>query len=902
MVISSFNCEGWDTQVIENMMFELSKDHSQKIILCLQETWRYEVPRAFEKRMKDKYDFIHISSMDSSLPRSRGRPFGGICMIISKDIDYELHYSDTRCQSIILLEHRTLVTNVYLPYDNARISADENTENYTQAVSHLIASHHLADDILCSITVGDVNCAPTDLSDRAEIWAQFLNDHNYEDADLLFYDENVFTHNRSGRLIDRLVISANPTIASVEKVEVNMKFVSSDHFPLVAEVSLQKIASKPPEALSPPRLNWKKASVRALDSYNNLANKLCANSLVKFYTGTIDGPVLYTETVNNLATAAEKCIPKFKKNENRPNHNIPMWRERMSTFQANVDFWLQSQFLQGGPSRCHPYIRQQLRIARAQYKRQHRALRREIRGSISDCTTRQNCHKVLFGKRKAPQPSIIDGHTREGQPMMWREFYKESYNAEETPYSGDLLDGIDNKLLTQQIDFSLFNLNELNDAVNLMNTNKSYKMHYHWKSLNAFDHCAKVCLIETFNEWANDALMNKPKKLWTLFDTNLSPIPKNGKRNLTQKKSWRPISLGTSENWILEKVFLARLRPFSDVSDSQFGYKEKHSTSHAIELVRVLERSSDCHVCMLDASSAFDKLSWCRIRDQLIKRNVPLSLTKLCLLQLSSNRISVCGTDFIYPRLGIKQGGVLSGRYFSMCYDDLVYMLRKTGSGVLFLSLNNKRILIQIIVYADDILLISKSPSGLASLIDCTLTFSQLYGDVTFNPSKSVILRLGTDRKPPVSVRNIPVADTCEYLGTMIGRAADPQRNAATKLYTKANIMLKENKELIQCSNEVKNLAVECYGNVYALENFLNVGPKLRQAHRYLTQAAHSDWRTHADLPGPNIRSRRLYTVYNLDSLEVLHRRRRNNFLIKAESSNNLIIKGVIGSLPRITV
>ena len=146
------------------------------------------------------------------------------------------------------------------------------------------------------------------------------------------------------------------------------------------------------------------------------------------------------------------------------------------------------------------------------------------------------------------------------------------------------------------------------------------------------------------------------------------------------------------------------------------------------------------------------------------------------------------------------------------------------------------------------------------------------------------------------------VATTYEYLGVLIGRTADPQREAATKLYTKANIMLKENKELVQCSQEVKNLAVTSYGNVYALENFLQVGPKLRQAHRYLTQAAHSNWRVYADLPGPNIRSRRLYSVYSLDSLEVLHRRRRNNFLIKAESSSNIIIKTVIGALPRITV
>ena len=106
--------------------------------------------------------------------------------------------------------------------------------------------------------------------------------------------------------------------------------------------------------------------------------------------------------------------------------------------------------------------------------------------------------------------------------------------------------------------------------------------------------------------------------------------------------------------------------------DCQFGYKREHSTSHAIELVRVLERSSDCHVCMLDASSAFDKISWYRIRDELLKRRIPYHLIKLCMKQLTSNRISVCGTQFIYPRSGIKQGGVMSGKYFSICYDTLV--------------------------------------------------------------------------------------------------------------------------------------------------------------------------------------------------------------------------------------
>ena len=146
------------------------------------------------------------------------------------------------------------------------------------------------------------------------------------------------------------------------------------------------------------------------------------------------------------------------------------------------------------------------------------------------------------------------------------------------------------------------------------------------------------------------------------------------------------------------------------------------------------------------------------------------------------------------------------------------------------------------------------------------------------------------------------MAECHEYLGIEIGRGADQQKIAAAKLYTKANILLHQNCELKKCSVAVKNVAIYTYGNVYSIENMLFVGPMLRQAHRYLTKSVHSDWACYADLPGPNIRSRILYTAYGIHSLEVIHRKRRNNFLIKAALHENSIISGVIGSLDRITI
>ena len=207
-----------------------------------------------------------------------------------------------------------------------------------------------------------------------------------------------------------------------------------------------------------------------------------------------------------------------------------------------------------------------------------------------------------------------------------------------------------------------------------------------------------------------------------------------------------------------------------------------------------------------------------------------------------------------------------------------------------------------VLIYADDILLISASPDGLEKLIERTFLFASKYDDITFNTSKSWILRVGRHNKPPVSVCGIPTTECHEYLGVEIGRKADQQKRSATQLYSNSNKLFVQNKSLYKCSIGVKNICISSYGNVYCLENELSVSSKLRKAHRYMTKSVHTNWPMYADLDGPNIRSRQLYTIFDLDSIEVIHRRRRNYFLIKASTHENRLIADIIGNLPRITV
>ena len=198
----------------------------------------------------------------------------------------------------------------------------------------------------------------------------------------------------------------------------------------------------------------------------------------------------------------------------------------------------------------------------------------------------------------------------------------------------------------------------------------------------------------------------------------------------------------------------------------------------------------------------------------------------------------MCGTNIFYPQLGVKQGGVLSGILFSACYDDLADELENTGVGILYKTLN-RFILLCVLIYADDILLIASSPYGLKLLIKKTLSFALCYNDITLNPDKSWILRLGNHRKPAVSVLGIPTTECHEYLGVEIGLKADQQKVAAGKLYSRANKLIAQNGELKKCSTRVKNVCIKSYGSVYCIENELSVTSKLRQAHRYMVKLVH---------------------------------------------------------------
>ena len=94
LVIATLNCEGIKDAIIRNIIVTLSNNHKNNIVLCLQETWRYNLSAQLSHEFSDRYNFLHESTTDSNKPCSRGRPFGGICYIISKTIAFTTCYTN----------------------------------------------------------------------------------------------------------------------------------------------------------------------------------------------------------------------------------------------------------------------------------------------------------------------------------------------------------------------------------------------------------------------------------------------------------------------------------------------------------------------------------------------------------------------------------------------------------------------------------------------------------------------------------------------------------------------------------------------------------------------------------------------------------------------------------------
>ena len=129
-------------------------------------------------------------------------------------------------------------------------------------------------------------------------------------------------------------------------------------------------------------------------------------------------------------------------------------------------------------------------------------------------------------------------------------------------------------------------------------------------------------------------------------------------------------------------------------------------------------------MCFMDASKAFDQVNHWTLFKKLIDRGTPLIFVRIIMQWYITQKAcvrwgSVLSDNFLITN-GVRQGGILSLLFFNVYMDCLSESLCITQTGC-----NVGGVMINHLMYADDLVIISPSAKGLQRLVDMCCVWSE---------------------------------------------------------------------------------------------------------------------------------------------------------------------------------
>ena len=315
-----------------------------------------------------------------------------------------------------------------------------------------------------------------------------------------------------------------------------------------------------------------------------------------------------------------------------------------------------------------------------------------------------------------------------------------------------------------------FTLENIIDAVFSMKKNKCADdqainaEHFFNAPLALFDR-----LQHMFNSMLRHSFVPKQFQRGTIV-----PIVKDRNGDQGDLNNYRGVTIAS----IVSKVFEHSLRicfsEYLSTSRYQFGFKRKSSTCHAVFCLKetvnyYTTHGSNVYCSYLDASKAFDRLVHSGLFLKLLNRGTPLVFIDVIINWYSDLSCRVrwghAYSEWFVIEAGVRQGGVLSPDFYCIYVDDLVEILSQAGIGC-----HIKNTFLSILLYADDMALISPSLRGLQKLLNLTENYC-LKWDISLNAKKSKNMLFGKKHPlPPLQLdgKNIEWVEKWTYLGVTV--------------------------------------------------------------------------------------------------------------------------------------
>ena len=783
----SYNLNNY-SQIKYNLVKEIFKRCS---FLLLQETWEYE--SEFIRKFKNDFpnsECISASKMELDGIKA-GRPYGGLAICSHSNLKCKVEYINTQSKSICAMKINVndiciLLVNVYMPSTDKK----EDLEEYSSILRE-VSNICIKSNTQYLILGGDWNGNVEKDNSRSKLFKEFIveeklfNPLDLEIANVPYTYENIRVNPPSFSTIDHFLISPNlrNIVVSYETLFLHNDF--SDHFPLKFTLDMNIEYFKSDEKVFKPCVAWHKCSDISLEWYKAELDDallqinphsealLCRNHKCTIHNDNIQD--LYKSIINICSSASTKCLPHTSLNHHKKV--IPGWNEHVQEHAENAKMW-HDVWVQSGKPR-EGDIANMKRKSRLKY---HYAIR---------YVTKENIR--IRNNKMAEAVSVNNDR------VLWDEVRKMSKTTNNLPNAMDGVHGADNisslfagkyEALYNSVGFELQDMKKLESDIETC-INNGCSDHSH--SITVQNIKNAICQLKLGKKEENGLFSNHfiygsdrlIVVIALLFNSmhihgiapddlllgTMIPLIKNSRESKQSSDNYRALTIGTSLSKLLDIVMLNRQPDVLESSELQFGFKEKLSTTMCTFMVLETiayykSKGNTVHIVLLDASKAFDRVNYIKLFDKLIARGMCPLTVRLLLNMYTNQKLQVKWNSYISPKFevtnGVRQGGVLSPRLFSVYVDELLEKLKISGAGC-----HIGHIFVGALGYADDIILLCPSISGMQDMLRICEDYADEHS-ILFNGKKSKYLIFGKyeyDARLTLNNEVVPRCESAEHLG-----------------------------------------------------------------------------------------------------------------------------------------
>ena len=251
----------------------------------------------------------------------------------------------------------------------------------------------------------------------------------------------------------------------------------------------------------------------------------------------------------------------------------------------------------------------------------------------------------------------------------------------------------------------------------------------------------------------------------------ICPIYKSGDRQ--DPNNYRGITLSNNISKLFNRILNARLVTFLDknhlMCPEQIGFRQGARTADHIFVFKTIidhykYRKLPVFTCFIDLRKAFDSIWRVGMYFKLLQAGVSSKFVSIVkdLYNKTKNRVLMNGflSNTFETNVGTRQGCNISPTLFNIYLNDLCKMVKENNCDPVKLGGKD----VNMLMYADDIILLSKSKEGLQkSLNVCQRYFVNWKLQLNIRKTKVMVFNNGTKSTPSFHYGNDPIEAVMKY-------------------------------------------------------------------------------------------------------------------------------------------